>query len=146
MNNVHEINVLVLEDNYNSRNMLGKTIQYIDTLYTDAKITPILCGNIYDAKKAFINDKIDIIVADFMLGSQETGLDFVKWVQNIKTTDIPILVTTAINDYQVHKDFITSGATAIFLKPLVENFKRGLNLSLAQCVITKEKQSLKLVI
>src|SRR5574343_330903 len=113
-------------------------------IFSDVDFKYEIFHNVYDFRNKMLHyGSVDLIISDFYIKGSLTGLELTEWVRNVFKSDVPIIITTAIQDYEAHKKLIKAGANSIFLKPLSENFRRGLRLAIVNCLIEREKQKVQ---
>ncbi len=79
------------------------------------------CNVFHDAENfqlAFIRDRYDIVILDWMLQTSRSGLDVLHWVRNMIASDIPVIFVTV---RQAEEDIVTAllaGSDEYLVKPV----------------------------
>lgn len=85
------------------------------TLLTKKGFKVYTVSNIYDAKKAIIENKYDLILSDMRL-PDEQGEDLLNWLLS-KSIKLPFIIMTSYADIQAAVRVIKSGASDYITKP-----------------------------
>lgn len=103
------LSILVVEDDSNIRQLISKTLENNGYVVHQADD-----GN--QGFQLFLNRHIDMIVSDIMM-PQVDGNSMVKKIRDINV-DIPIIMLTALEDYNSKEKSFTYGADDYLVKPI----------------------------
>lgn len=103
--------VLVLEDDIMSRELL-KTVLYS----LDLKVEVLEADTYAQGRALFQQHHPQLVICDWMLGEQATGLELVKFIRETDT-DTPVLMISGRSDRQTVVSSRQQGATEFIRKP-----------------------------
>lgn len=127
--------VLVIDDLFSSRLLLGEIVRQIDQ-----RLTIELFEDALQALDFARDNRVDLILTDYKMPNVD-GVEFIKRLRALPhCQDVPIVVITVVEDRRVRYRAFEAGATDFLVKPIDEHEAR------ARCANLLELRRHKLVL
>lgn len=106
---ISNMNILSIDDNKNNLLLIEVFSQKL-SLNVTSSINPI------EALKLTRNNEFDLIIVDYMM-PEMNGIEFIKYFREFNKETPIVMITASIEDMNLHKEAIISGATDFIYKP-----------------------------
>ena len=114
--------VLIIDDDKNVGYSLQKVLR-------SAEMESFIAKNINEANGHLQEHSFELILLDICLGNGKNGFSFCKELSNPKTSHIPIIIISALWDYEDKIQGLELGLMTLSVNLLIrENFLQGLTL------------------
>lgn len=106
--------LLCVEDSTTQQKIIAKFLQ-------ESNLDVVFTNDVNKAIQELKDKNFDLILVDFLLPGELTGLDLIKYLRKqVKDYDIPIIVMTAFGDEKRKEICLRSGADGFLIKPFTK--------------------------